>query len=1593
MSDAPTGLIEWQEQYPPADPKVNTRFLPWQKAAPEAIANRVIFAMKVVVEWISANMNTCVGFERPVCSCNRKDRTFHAFHGGSKPQVKHAWPRYMFVNAMCGGGKSLLAAMQALYFPFAKIKTANVLTADDRILILCPQQSQVEAIVSEGLGCWQSDCQPDNDRLQKCGLHQIAGVPLAALKELNRKVFLLNEKTENPWNDVRYRSAMIVIGTHAKHAKLLRKQRDTGKPYMGPSEHFGLVIFDEGDMGTKFLEKDVKKGGKSDESWDWTHWHYTSAFMMLMSATKCQFYEDKKIYDVCRCSWGELLERHLSCFIDIHILNWEGTAIGNRKLTHDSILTASDEIVLRLNPFLVMKYVEQALAKLYELRQRDGLPYVLVIDTPSKVEDVTVAIRKVCKNFARCPLLHREPLVKFVCSSAQDQKANKEAQDALQFALNADVLVMNEIGKRGYSNDMVAVGLNLVPASADLQSGHQQTQFYGRLFRTIKFELKTTDALIRTVQATRGCDLCKDKAQRGEPFAPCIHSILCAERVKRAVAIMLSKLSKVVYENSDAPEDERRRKQQTVHMFELRVNSEHNMRHFDEMVLREGAGLVGQRKEAQSFETFGKELQISAEDLRQQVTQQVNIENKASRKRIEMLQFLAQRIEQGQAAAVSAFGAPRASDGSRARGDALEEAQLSAALASTAVPPAVGQASAAAPSRPAASPANASGGGEEEKVEDGIVRTDGDPSTERQKRLLKSSDRSDDDEERGEGGSSHKGKKRIRVCRLHLSNEEEDDEKEQGGVRSRDFEAEEDEEEQEKEKKEHFLADQVVPSTPVSKSPSSLHLGRLSPPKHAGSEGIAQISKSPQGDLDVEKQDEQAIVLDRNALKRKQLLEAARADVLQKHKQEAAARKARLAEIEAEAEQLHLEGTAAAAVAEEAEDPEIQDFVDKCKLSVVGVVKPPTCEDGAALSGASKKLGANTRAKGKNTNGQHVLQFTITNLAPSTHYCIVGTDAEDDDDVSAGRTGPLWSKFRQVPNGEFKTDDNMVTPLVLPLPMSDSFKMYKRYAILADTEPAIKKNRNGFLSSSKIYLRMSEPTGVLDCTRIMSAMRAAGAGENEGGAVVDVEKEKEARIPEPDQMLQAKIRKEIPEAIKWNTISWHFKSENDDVVKGALYIPFLLTLFNEVRNKENPTNPRRLCLGWHLSYKEGWDKAMKLYLQHKHNDGQFNKLWVKEVQEMSIMQIKTPNDCVRAAGILAACPDGKIELDTLLAQVHKDLKLSPTHMAHIANLANPTIVIDVDDDQEPLVDSTSEAPKRYFDDEECKVRLEVGNEQRRLKRDRSTWELDEENKVSTYLDRKRINEFRRLGLEKLKQCPIAAEGEESGIEVGRFRNQLQKSNYIAGFKYILNSKVMTQVKHFPTYDTHNTRNTHNTHRTSKSGLNRYVSVSKRLREGGEHVSQARQLSHTLRWVAQALAGGAQLFQDFDLNAFIVGLVKKSDDPDLRSGSPDSNDLDDLAISQASSTLPGASNNKDQVLHESLILEGTQGEVRRAKGPAKRKSGPSPPTVRKQKPQTPFCQTSSGRSRRHLFQDDDDEVAIDLQILFPCFVVFVLKCTA
>jgi hypothetical protein len=184
----------------------------------------------------------------------------------------------------------------------------------------------------------------------------------------------------------------------------------------------------------------------------------------------------------------------------------------------------------------------------------------------------------------------------------------------------------------------------------------------------------------------------------------------------------------------------------------------------------------------------------------------------------------------------------------------------------------------------------------------------------------------------------------------------------------------------------------------------------------------------------------------------------------------------------------------------------------------------------------------------------------------------------------------------------------------------------------------------------------------------------SGIEEKEGEAIVDMEKEKESMILAPDQMLQAKIAQGIPEATKWNNISWHFiscKSESDDIYKGALYIPFLLTLCDEVRGEKKLTNPRRLCRGWHLFYKVCWDIAMKLYLQHKHNDAQVNKLWDKEVQDnANIMRIDQHNDCKHAAAILAAYLIGKMALDTFMAQVCKDFQSSPTQMAHPANRAN-----------------------------------------------------------------------------------------------------------------------------------------------------------------------------------------------------------------------------------------------------------------------------------------------------------------------------------
>lgn len=232
-----------------------------------------------------------------------------------------------------------------------------------------------------------------------------------------------------------------------------------------------------------------------------------------MSATKSNYLINTlKIPDVCQCTWGELLEHKRSCFLNISLLHWAGANGGSGKLTETSILGTADRIALRENAHNRVAYVGQALAKLYELRERDRLPYVMVMHVPvsrdgqSNIQRFKEIIQKQCEQYRPCGLLKRSPKIVCVCSSSQTSEQNLEAQNALRFAEDADVLIMCKIGQRGYSNDFVKVGVNFVSASEDEGSAHALTQFYGRLLRQIKDDGKTREGLRRTVLATRGCE-------------------------------------------------------------------------------------------------------------------------------------------------------------------------------------------------------------------------------------------------------------------------------------------------------------------------------------------------------------------------------------------------------------------------------------------------------------------------------------------------------------------------------------------------------------------------------------------------------------------------------------------------------------------------------------------------------------------------------------------------------------------------------------------------------------------------------------------------------------------------------------------------------------------------------------------------------------------------------------------------------------------------------------------------------------------------------------------------------------------------------
>ncbi len=552
-----------------------------------------------------------------------------------KTETANLHSRIIFIKGACGSGKSLVGLMQTAYFPFEiyrnYMKSAGGIHVGDRILYIFQSNTQIEAYLNDlGVDTKKLVKQramvplPDPD-LANCAVCAKWGLPLNSAKALISRCFHMgfNREGHDTMGDTlwetparqgkncAYQDAFCYFVTHHMlkdfvynqvHARERWQEAimlhplepyEEGEPWVtGPDGHFGLIAADEGDFGTKMLPH--THGAKDDggkRSFDHVWHEYPSAPLMFLSATQADTQKNYQV--VSEVKYVEMLDLCRSRWLNMEVINQDGMQLLGVTFNMNN-LTDRQLHLMRKGYVCIVPIVEHVLSKLLKLRREHKLPYVLLIDVPGDVPEIQKALKKACEAYAECPITRQPIRVCCVYSSRDDgpDTLNLQMQQGLQWAMEYDVLIMNEIGIRGYSNDSAICGLNFRNSPGDTI----YEQWVGRFLRYLRWDQKTRDALARFVVWTYGCgDWEEDNAGRRELKQGCCkwhaknnikfgtkkvsgykweanQCPRCSGFVSPKVTEIIRCLKQQIFVNPDAPNNDLQLRLQQAYMHELAVN-------------------------------------------------------------------------------------------------------------------------------------------------------------------------------------------------------------------------------------------------------------------------------------------------------------------------------------------------------------------------------------------------------------------------------------------------------------------------------------------------------------------------------------------------------------------------------------------------------------------------------------------------------------------------------------------------------------------------------------------------------------------------------------------------------------------------------------------------------------------------------------------------------------------------------------------------------------------------------------------------------------------------------------------------------------
>ena len=514
--------------------------------------------------------------------------------------------------AETGAGKSSAGAAQLIHHPykakravFAKLKEKypefddEALYTSPRAAVFVFKTTEKEAWKKEGL----IGHNVTRAQLEQCNLHKRYGVSIERLLELNAHV---RWTCDTDANACPIKDAWVVLSTQSKVVHDLATKRTVparkGKKAKVvdkvPVDYgtFEIILRDEGDQADKQAADGSVRG---ELSFDNLMVKFSNGFWYYISATRSDNMAKAGIPVIIACTWAELLRKNASSFVRFHVLSHEGIKfMGKEFPVSASDCTVAEKAILRGNQVTVQAAAKTGINKLWTVRKLCGLPFVGKIFCSDKIENIEEYIKEVASSFPACEITGHKPRIAVIyCHN--EQGANEQNLEGLQFALKYDLIISIDMLNRSWSEDCLIVGINLDNSGKSVGGGNEIWQKLGRTKRVLKWGQQLLDGL-EQFAATKlcapnhvgtGCQVCYDAVKSMGLACTCEDGTIAkggydmrhrrCVNCKDAVSAETTKLTALakayIFENPDAPDDELRLKQQWSDWYELGINEQNQI--------------------------------------------------------------------------------------------------------------------------------------------------------------------------------------------------------------------------------------------------------------------------------------------------------------------------------------------------------------------------------------------------------------------------------------------------------------------------------------------------------------------------------------------------------------------------------------------------------------------------------------------------------------------------------------------------------------------------------------------------------------------------------------------------------------------------------------------------------------------------------------------------------------------------------------------------------------------------------------------------------------------------------------------------------